>query len=61
MEELAYKVKELRIAAGFSQEKLAAQMGIRVKSVQRYESGYRPDRIDESVRSCYSMRMTTKR
>ena len=57
MEELAYKVKELRIAAGFSQEKLAAQMGIRVKSVQRYESGYRPDRIDESINKVISDRI----
>lgn len=57
MEELAYKVKELRIAFGFSQEKLAAQMGIRVKSVQRYESGYRPDRIDESINKVISDRI----
>ena len=54
MEEFAYKVKELRIAVGFRQEKLAAQMGIRVKSVQCYESGYRPDRIDESINKVIS-------
>lgn len=57
MEEFAYKVKELRIAVGFSQEKLVAQMGIRVKSVQRYESGYRPDRIDESINKVISDRI----
>ena len=43
MEAFADKIKELRIAAGLSQEKLAMHLGITVKSVQRYESGYRPD------------------
>lgn len=37
------KIKELRAAAGLSQRKLAEQIGITEKSVQRYESGYRPD------------------
>lgn len=37
------RLKELRLAAGLSQEKLANQLQITVKSIQRYESGYRPD------------------
>lgn len=37
------RLKELRLAARLSQEKLANQLQITVKSIQRYESGYRPD------------------
>ena len=37
------RLKELRLAVGLSQEKLANQLQITVKSIQRYESGYRPD------------------
>lgn len=37
------RLKELRVAAGLSQEKLANQLQVTVKSIQRYESGYRPD------------------
>lgn len=37
------RLRELRLAAGLSQEKLANQLQITVKSIQRYESGYRPD------------------
>lgn len=37
------KVRELRTAAGLSQEKLADQLGIAEKTVQRYEKGLRPD------------------
>ena len=37
------RLKELRLVAGLSQEKLANQLQITVKSIQRYESGYRPD------------------
>lgn len=40
------RLKELRLAAGLSQEKLANQLQITVKSIQRYESGYRPDTYD---------------
>lgn len=43
METFARKIRELRTAVGLSQEKLAEQLGITVKSIQRYESGYRPD------------------
>lgn len=37
------RLRELRLATGLSQEKLANQLQITVKSIQRYESGYRPD------------------
>lgn len=37
------RLKELRIAAGISQDKLANELQIAVKSIQRYERGYRPD------------------
>jgi transcriptional regulator with XRE-family HTH domain len=43
MESFAKKIKELRVAAGLSQEKLAKQLGTTVKSIQRYEGGYRSD------------------
>lgn len=43
METFAKKIRELRIAAGLSQEKLAEQLGTTVKSIQRYEKGYRSD------------------
>jgi len=43
MESFAKKIKELRVAAGFSQEKLAKQVGTTVKSIQRYERGYKSD------------------
>lgn len=43
MESFAKRIKELRVAAGYSQEKLAEQLEIAVKSIQRYEKGYRPD------------------
>jgi Predicted transcriptional regulators len=43
MESFAKKIKELRVAAGFSQEKLAKQLGTTVKSIQRYERGYKSD------------------
>lgn len=43
MDLFANKIKELRVEAGLSQEKLAKHLGITVKSVQRYERGYRPD------------------
>lgn len=43
MESFAERIRELRIAAGYSQEKLAEQLGITVKSIQRYEKNCRPD------------------
>lgn len=43
METFEKKIKELRQAAGLSQDKLARQIGVAVKSIQRYEKGYRPD------------------
>ncbi len=43
MESFAKKIKELRVAAGYSQEKLAKQLGTTVKSIQRYERGYKSD------------------
>ncbi len=43
MTDFGKRVRELRIAAGLSQEKLADQLQITVKSIQRYEKGYRPD------------------
>ncbi|SCJ93019.1 HTH-type transcriptional regulator immR [uncultured Eubacterium sp.] len=43
MESFAERIKELRIAAGYSQEKLAEQLGITMKSIQRYEKNCRPD------------------
>lgn len=43
MDSFGKKVRELRTAAGLSQEKLADQLGITMRSVQRYEKGLRPD------------------
>lgn len=43
MNDFGKRIKELRIAAGMSQAKLAEQLSITVKSIQRYEGGYRPD------------------
>lgn len=43
MKDFSKRLKELRGAVGLSQEKLAEQLGITIKSVQRYENGYRPD------------------
>ena len=37
------RLKELRLAAGLSQEKLANQLQSTAKSIQRYEGGHRPD------------------
>lgn len=37
------RLRELRLAIGLSQEKLADQLQSTVKSIQRYEKGYRPD------------------
>lgn len=37
------RLRKLRLAVGLSQEKLANQLQISVKSIQRYESGDRPD------------------
>ena len=43
MEPFAKKIKELRVAAGLTQENLARQLEVTMKSIQRYEGGYRPD------------------
>ena len=43
MDSFGKKVRELRTAAGLSQEKLAEQLEIAEKTVQRYEKGLRPD------------------
>lgn len=43
MDSFGKKVRELRTAAGLSQEKLAEQLEIAEKMVQRYEKGLRPD------------------
>ena len=43
METFGSRVRELRTAAGLSQEKLAERLNISVKSVQRYEKERRPD------------------
>ncbi len=43
MDAFGKKVRELRTAAGLSQEKLAEQLRITEKTVQRYEKGLRPD------------------
>lgn len=43
MNNFGKRLRELRIAAGMSQDKLANQLQIAVKSIQRYERGYRPD------------------
>lgn len=43
MESFAKKIKELRVAAGLTQENLARQLEVTIKSIQRYEGGYRPD------------------
>lgn len=38
MKSMGQKIKVLRIAAGLSQEELADQIGVTVKSIQRYET-----------------------
>ena len=43
MNDLGNRIKELRIAAGLTQEKLANDLGIAERSIQRYESGCRMD------------------
>lgn len=43
MKAFGENLKELRIASGLSQEKLAKQLDITVKSIQRYEKGFTPD------------------
>lgn len=43
MNDFGKRLKELRKAVGMSQDKLAEQLQIAVKSIQRYEGGYRPD------------------
>lgn len=43
MDGFGERLRELRLAVGISQEKLAEQLQITVKSIQRYEKGYRPD------------------
>lgn len=43
MNDLDNRIKELRIAAGLTQEKLANDLGIAERSIQRYESGCRMD------------------
>lgn len=43
MDSFGKKVRELRTAAGLSQGKLADQLGVAEKTVQRYEKGLRPD------------------
>lgn len=44
MESFGQKVKYLRNSIGYSQERLAREIGISTKSIQRYESGkYQPD------------------
>lgn len=43
MDSFGKKIRELRLAAGLSQEKLADQLGIAGKTLQRYEKGLRPD------------------
>lgn len=44
MKSMGQKIKALRIAAGLSQEELADQIGVTVKSIQRYETEKsRPD------------------
>ena len=39
MESFERKIKELRVAAGLTQENLARQLGVTIKSIQRYEGG----------------------
>lgn len=46
MDSFGKKVRELRTAAGLSQGKLADQLGVAEKTVQRYEKGLRPDTYD---------------
>ena len=48
MDSFGKKVRELRTAAGLSQEKLAEQLEIAEKTVQRYEKGLRPDTFSTS-------------
>ena len=43
MESFGAKVKELRIAAGLSQEKLAEYLEVDARSIARYEKDQRPD------------------
>lgn len=44
MESFGQRIRRLRVSAGYSQERLAVEIGISTKSIQRYESGkYQPD------------------
>ena len=45
MESFGAKVKELRIAAGLSQEKLAEYLEVDARSIARYEKDQRPDTL----------------
>lgn len=52
MNDLGNRIKELRIAAGLTQEKLANDLGIAERSIQRYESGCRMDSYCRIRRLC---------